>query len=319
VITAPPPALTIVVTTYNRQHLLPGALRSALAQTLEEIEVIVVDDGSTEPVAVPADPRVTLLRLPANRGLAAARNAAATIARGRWITHLDDDDELLPHFAEVSVDALARATLPPPVAVVSGLETVNQHGEVVETHLPPTLARGSYFGLVDIDHRQSFFSKQTLVVEPELLRALGGFDEALGALPYTELFLRLNPACSILGLPVVTHRQLVRDGARLSRDPSRRRADHAHVVARQRALFDAQPRLLAALTLRQARALYAFGDVRGAIACLTEVVLRDPRQALSRIPPLLWRAARGRRSRTAAARPRAARPRREPDRPPTPG
>jgi glycosyltransferase involved in cell wall biosynthesis len=303
------PDLTIVVTTYNRPHLLPRAVRSALAQTHRQIEVIVVDDGSTPPVEVAEadqDARVSVLRLPANGGLSAARNAAATVARGRWITHLDDDDELLPRFAELSLGALSRATLPEPVAVVSGLQMVDARGDVIETHLPPTLARGSYFGLVEVGAGFSSFSKQTLVVERALLRALGGFDEALGALPYTELFLRLNPVCSILGLPVVTYRQLVHDGARLSRDPSRRRADHAHLVAKHRALFASQPRLLSALTVRHARALYAFGDVRGAIATLANVLRRDPLYGLRRVAPLVLRAALGRWPRTAARVPRGA-------------
>lgn len=295
--------LTIVVTTYDRPLLLPHAVRSALAQTVAGVEVVVVDDGSREPVALPPDPRLRLVRLPHNRGLAVARNAGAEAARGRWIAHLDDDDQLLPHFAAASLDALATSKLPPPVAVVSGLEQVNARGEVLETHLPPTLARGGRFGLDDALPGRSFFSKQTLVVERALLRALGGFDEALGALPYTELFLRLNAACSIVGLPVVTYRQLVHDGARLSRDPARRRRDHAHVLARHRPLFDAEPRLLAALTLRHARALFAFGDVRGALVSLVETARRDPRYALRRVPPLVLRAARD--GVSAAARRRA--------------
>lgn len=284
------PRLTIVVTTYDRPRLLPHAVRSALAQTVADVEVVVVDDGSRVPVELPADPRLHLLRLPQNRGLAAARNAGAEVARGRWIAHLDDDDELLPRFAAASLDALATATLPPPVAVVSGLEQVNARGQILETHLPPTIARGGHFGLVDVEPERSFFSKQTLVAERALLHAVGGFDEALGALPYTELFLRLNTVCSIVGLPVVTYRQLVHDGARLSRDPSRRRRDHAHVLERHRALFDAEPRLFAALTLRHARALFAFGDVRGALASLLAVARRDPRYALAHVPPLLLRA-----------------------------
>jgi len=299
------PSLTILLTTRDRPHLLPRAIASALAQTIDDVEVLVVDDGSSVPAEVPAHPRLRLLRLPENRGLAAARNAGAAAARGRYVTHLDDDDELAPHFAEASLDALARATMPPPVAVVSGLAIVSVQGEVIETHLPPTLARGAYFGLDPIAPGFSYFSKQTLVVERELLRAIGGFDEALGALPYTELFLRLSPVCSILGVPVVTYRQTLHDGPRLSRDPSRRRADHAHLVARHAALLEARPRLHATLALRQARALWAFGDRRGALACLTEVLRRDPLYGARHVPSLVLRAALGGRRLRRSAAPRA--------------
>src|SRR5262245_56984002 len=191
------PRLTIIITTRDRPHLLRLAVKSALEQTVEDLEVIVVDDGSAEPVNLPEQPRLSLIRLPVSRGPSAARNVGARAARGQWIAHLDDDDQLLPHYAEVSLNALAQTTLPKPVAALSALEVVNERGEVFQTHVPPTLPRGSHFGLETIDHRLSFWSKATLVVEREVLVGIGGFDESLTSLEYTEMFLRLGRACSI--------------------------------------------------------------------------------------------------------------------------
>ena len=84
-------------------------------------------------------------------------------------------------------------------------------------------------------------------------------------------------------------------GPRLSRDPARRRADYAHLISRHRALLDAHPELFAAVALRQARALYAFGDVRGAAVSLAKVLRCEPLHGLARITPLVLRAALGRR------------------------
>ncbi len=151
------PLLSIVILTYNRPQLLERAVRSALSQTVQDLEVIVIDDGSSVPVNLPEHPKLRVVRLPENRGLAAARNAGAQAARGRWISYLDDDDELLPCFAEVSLDALAQSSLPSPVLVLSGLEVIEKGGRVIETHVPPTLPRGSLFNLEPIPEHHSFF------------------------------------------------------------------------------------------------------------------------------------------------------------------
>jgi glycosyltransferase involved in cell wall biosynthesis len=89
------PAVSVIVPTRDRPALLPTAVESVLEQSLGDVEVIVVDDGSREPARLPADPRLRVVRFPSSRGLAAALNAGAREARGRWLGHVDDDDRLL--------------------------------------------------------------------------------------------------------------------------------------------------------------------------------------------------------------------------------
>jgi glycosyltransferase involved in cell wall biosynthesis len=91
------PEVSIVIPTRNRWHLLSAhALPSALCQVDVELEVIVVDDGSTdETVAALSrldEPRVRSLRNSAARGVAGARNTGIAAARGEWVAFLDDDD-----------------------------------------------------------------------------------------------------------------------------------------------------------------------------------------------------------------------------------
>ena len=170
------PLISIIIPTYNRPHLLPRAVNSALAQTVEDLEVIVVDDASPEPVQLPEHPKLRIIRLPENSGGAAARNAGAKAAYGRWLTYLDDDDELLPHMVKVSLEALAKTNLPKPAAAISSIEVINGDGEFIEKRIPPTLARGSHFCLEDIEPGESFFCKQTMVVERDVLLEIGGFQ-----------------------------------------------------------------------------------------------------------------------------------------------
>lgn len=157
--------LSIIIPTYNRPQLLVRAVKSALAQTIEDFEVIVVDDCSSEPINLPEHPRLQIISLPENQGGSAARNIDLKAARGHWINFLDDDDELLPHTAEVSLEALQNTTLPKPVGVISGIEVINREGKVIQTRIPPTLTRSSHFGLEEIDPAQYFLCKQTLIVE----------------------------------------------------------------------------------------------------------------------------------------------------------
>lgn len=99
---APDPLVSVVVANFNGAPFLRDALRSLERQSLSNIEVIVVDDASTDDSvsivrsAAQADPRIGLIALPANQGPAAARNHALARARGRWIAVMDSDDFMHP-------------------------------------------------------------------------------------------------------------------------------------------------------------------------------------------------------------------------------
>lgn len=96
------PIVSVVVAAKDAGAFIADALRSALAQTLRDIEVIVVDDGSVDDTSevvkacANGDPRVLLLRNERPQGVSRARNRAIGEARGDWIAVLDADDEFLP-------------------------------------------------------------------------------------------------------------------------------------------------------------------------------------------------------------------------------
>ena len=93
--------LSIIIPTYNRPQFLPRAVNSALQQTVEEVEVIVVDDGSDEPVTLPEHSQLKVIRLSQNSGNAVARNVGLKAAKGQYVTYLDDDDQLLVIIVEL--------------------------------------------------------------------------------------------------------------------------------------------------------------------------------------------------------------------------
>ena len=91
--------ISVIIPTYNRPQFTARAVRSVLAQTWRDLEIIVVDDCSSEPFtpgAIDEDPRVRVVRHEVNRGVGAARNTGVQAARGEIIALLDSDDYWLP-------------------------------------------------------------------------------------------------------------------------------------------------------------------------------------------------------------------------------
>ena len=99
------PLVSVIVPTHNRAHYLGQALASLRDQTLRDIEIVVVDDGSTDDtralLAAFDDPRLVIVRHAVNRGIPAARNSGLERASGRYVAWLDSDDVSRP-------DRLAR-------------------------------------------------------------------------------------------------------------------------------------------------------------------------------------------------------------------
>jgi len=106
--------VTTIIPVYNRAALLSEAVRSVLAQTYRPLEIVVVDDGSTDDTSELANqlaakhPEVRVLHIP-NGGPGVAREAGRRAARGEFLQYLDSDDILLPAKLKLQVDALRTA------------------------------------------------------------------------------------------------------------------------------------------------------------------------------------------------------------------
>jgi glycosyltransferase involved in cell wall biosynthesis len=141
------PKVSVILPTFNRADTIMRAIRSAQAQTFQDWELIIVDDGSTDDTAGligGADPRVRLIRQE-NRGFTEARNAGIGAARGDYIAFLDSDDEFLPHHLELCV-AFLEANRDEPFVSTEVLEnfglgrTVNHYRIETSTWYPQKAA-----------------------------------------------------------------------------------------------------------------------------------------------------------------------------------
>ena len=278
------PTLSIIIPTHNRPQLLRRAIRSALAQTLPNIEILVVDDASEPPVALPDYPQVKVIRLAVGKGGAAARNIGAEAASAGWITYLDDDDELMPKMAEVSLSAIASTSLPQPIGILSALAELAPNGQTRKVHSPPTLPKGKRFCLEEIDRHHSFASKQTLVVERQVLLDIGGFDESFTSRVHTELFLRLNAVCSLVGISEVTYRLHAHNGPRVSSSLQRRQQNFHRLIVKHQALFSSYPRRrYADFVFNHAYMLKRNGYRIAAAAALFQALKIQPVQVIARL------------------------------------
>jgi glycosyltransferase involved in cell wall biosynthesis len=166
------PLASVVIPTYNRSGLLREAVESALAQTYPNVEVIVVDDGSTDDtpeVMARYDGRVQYIRQP-NRGVAAARNAGIRASRGEYLCFLDDDDLFLPRKIERQVHVLDRR---PHLGLVH-CRYYRADGEGNYLDKPGLLPEGDVLGELV---RWNFVWMGAPLVRRECLERVGLFDE----------------------------------------------------------------------------------------------------------------------------------------------
>ncbi len=179
--------LSVVIPTRNRWPFLRRALASALAQRDVALEVLVVDDGSTDDSAERAealsDPRVTVLRQ-SRRGVATARNLGIEQARGAWVALLDDDDLWAPDKCRRQLDALAERDAQ--VAYTSQVVTDGALAFKRVMQAPdPDRVGETLLGSNTIGTPSSVLASR------EALLAIGGFDPALSVLADWDAWLKL--------------------------------------------------------------------------------------------------------------------------------
>jgi glycosyltransferase involved in cell wall biosynthesis len=182
--------VSVVLAVHNGAPSLEAAVASVLTQTLTSLELVLVDDGSTDdtPAIVgryaSSDPRVVALRTPHRVGLPAALNLGWRRARGDLIARLDADDECLPTRLERQLDYLRGH---PEVDVLgTGAILVDEDGRELGTAVRPpdheTLVREIY--------RAGPFMHPTVMMRRLFLEALGGYDEKLRRAQDFDLWLR---------------------------------------------------------------------------------------------------------------------------------
>jgi glycosyltransferase involved in cell wall biosynthesis len=280
------PAVSAVIPTYNRLPLLMEAVESVRAQTFEDWELIVADDGSTdgsaEAVEALGDARIRVLRLPHARDEGRARNAGVAAARAEWVAFLDSDDLWLPRKLEVQIAATRAAGVRWSYA---GAEMMDAAGRPL-----PFRAGGSGFvsGRIvrEVLTLEATVFIDTLMVSRALFDEAGGFAERLGGRADHDFALRLAERADAVAVPQVLAR--VREhGGRMTGAMGAPHEKSARVYERflqrnrapglRRVAFEQLARLLVDGAVHEARG----GRRRRALRLLLRSLRYDP-------PPARW-------------------------------
>jgi glycosyltransferase involved in cell wall biosynthesis len=208
--------VSVIVPVYNAEAFVAQALLTALAQTYSEIELVVVDDGSSDRSAeiveavAAKDARVRLIRT-CNQGVAAARNLAIANARGRYIAPLDADDIWYPQKLEKQVYCLSRAE--PAVGLVYTWSVhIDERGKLTGGCNASDVESDGYLPLV---YSNFVGNASAPLIRREALERVGGYStwyrrQSAEGVEDRELYLRLAERFLFRVIPefLVGYRQL---------------------------------------------------------------------------------------------------------------
>lgn len=184
------PTVTVIIPTYNRGYIIRRALHSVLNQTYRNLEVIVVDDGSTDDseliVRSFGDARVRYIRHEMKQGAPAARNTGIKAAQTEFIAFQDSDDEWLCEKLEKQMAIFQRAGNEVGVVYTGFLRI---EGNRVAYFPPKNIKKSG--NILESLLNGNFVTTQGVVVRRECLITAGLFDEQLPRLQDWDLFLRL--------------------------------------------------------------------------------------------------------------------------------
>ena len=199
---APPaarPRVSVIIPTFSRAKFLGEAVASALGQDFQDIEVIVVDDGSTDEtrdvLATFQDQRLVIVHQD-NAGLSRARNRAVAMARGEYITFLDPDDYYLPSKVGTQV-AFLDANPQFGMVYMSGFCVADDRLEIDFIYKVSTT--GAIYPRAAFTQPHGI-TLPDVMVRREILDRAGGFDEAMEQFEDADLLRRISKHTPSVGI-----------------------------------------------------------------------------------------------------------------------
>ena len=191
------PEISVIITTHNRPQTLRRAVESARAASKREIEVVVVDDASSEETAsvYRSIPGINYVRADSNQGVAGARNLGILASQGEFLNFLDDDDLRLPGSLDLQFEALASA---PQAGFIYGQAILGrQDGAASDEFYPALCPRGDVFWEL---LAQNFVPCGAALFRRKCLERVGLLDAGIAGIDDWDLWVRIAEHYSALAL-----------------------------------------------------------------------------------------------------------------------
>lgn len=294
-------SISVCIPVYNCAEVIERAIRSVEAQTLPALEVVAVEDGSSDDSPqvlerLVAEGRIAAVIRQRNAGVAGARNTAIRCARGEWIVPLDADDELDPLALERSLAAAERT--PGAGWCITDIVRVGVEGERFFASTPPKGPASDWLPAM----LERNFVERTMLLKRGMMLQLGGYDPAFRCYEDWELGIRMLRSGVIAAYaPGPLYRYIKTQGS-ITSDLARLLNAHAQLFERHhRALADTGSPLYRRIYARRMWALGRDyldqrGDYRAALRCLLTSLRYDfaPAKILQVAGQRLFKPVRGR-------------------------
>jgi glycosyltransferase involved in cell wall biosynthesis len=276
------PLVSVIVPAFNAETTLREAVESALGGSYSKIEVIIVDDGSTDATARIAvklangDPRVSVHRR-GNGGVSAAFNSGLALAAGDYVARLDADDLWHPAKLERQVEAARRN--PDAAFIYTWVRYIDGDGQVrrdapPQRFPPHALCRGIYESLIG--------ANSSALIRREVIQQFGGYDESLSSCEDLLLQLHVSAMYPVDYVPQYLVGYRVRPDS-LSEKPDNVLANWRKALERLRIQFPQVPRFVrdwvhGRRCTELAESFAWRGDYRMCAQLLLEALRHDPKR-----------------------------------------
>lgn len=220
------PHLSVIIPAYNAEAFIVDTVNSALNQTFQDLEVIVIDDGSKDGTLTALEPFGNRIRVhqQANGGVAKARNTGVALAKGEWIAFLDADDLWLPDKLE------KQLSIPSVPMSYTDRLNIGERGDLPERQSDLTpMPGGDLF--VPLMREGNFITNTSVLMRRALFEQLGGFYTGLNGTEDWDLWIRVAERhhIGVVAEPLVKYRF---HGGSISRNYERMSRERTQVIAR---------------------------------------------------------------------------------------
>jgi glycosyltransferase involved in cell wall biosynthesis len=268
------PLISVIIPTYNRAAFIKRSVNSVVKQSYKNIEIIVVDDGSTDNtenlIKNVRDKRIKYIKHTENKGVSHARNTGIKIARGEYISFLDSDDEIYPKKIETQYKKLH--VLPNTYGLIycGHRIFINSTNEYVEDFLGQ-----KYDNIKEILLKRCLFAVHAPLIRKMCFEKCGLFDESLVECEDWDMWIRLSQHYKFTVIPDALVKFYIHEGQKSTHLKNKIEA-RENILLKHKKLLE-ERKLVYSWHLRRIGSLYSLdGNAAAGRRYLLKSILANP-------------------------------------------